>query len=58
MIGGNIPDKTRVVSVQIFDHVEAMEYLQAHWLAGAMLVFSFLVLLALYSSRQGKSAWS
>jgi len=58
MIGGNIPDKTRVVSVQIFDHVEAMEYLQAHWLAGAMLVFSFLVLLALYTSRQGKSAWS
>ncbi|CAI8896667.1 MULTISPECIES: molybdate ABC transporter permease subunit [Pseudomonas] len=58
MIGGNIPDKTRVVSVQIFDHVEAMEYLQAHWLAGAMLVFSFLVLLALYSSRRGKSAWS
>lgn len=58
MIGGNIPDKTRVVSVQIFDHVEAMEYLQAHWLAGAMLVFSFLVLLALYSSRSGKSAWS
>ncbi|MBH3429154.1 molybdate ABC transporter permease subunit [Pseudomonas alkylphenolica] len=58
MIGGNIPDKTRVVSVQIFDHVEAMEYQQAHWLAGAMLVFSFLVLLALYSSRRGKSAWS
>lgn len=57
MIGGNIPDKTRVVSVQIFDHVEAMEYAQAHWLAGAMLVFSFLVLLALYGSR-GKSAWS
>ncbi|MDD1016796.1 molybdate ABC transporter permease subunit [Pseudomonas rubra] len=58
MIGGNIPDKTRVVSVQIFDHVEAMEYLQAHWLAGAMLVFSFLVLLALYSSRRSKSVWS
>ncbi|MCY1434354.1 Molybdenum transport system permease protein ModB [compost metagenome] len=58
MIGGNIPDKTRVVSVQIFDHVEAMEYSQAHWLAGAMLVFSFLVLLALYSSRQGKPDWS
>ncbi|WP_425928243.1 molybdate ABC transporter permease subunit [Pseudomonas sp. NyZ201] len=57
MIGGNIPDKTRVVSVQIFDHVEAMEYAQAHWLAGAMLVFSFLVLLALYGSRRGKSAW-
>ncbi|MFQ6572167.1 molybdate ABC transporter permease subunit [Pseudomonas sp. UM16] len=58
MIGGNIPNQTRVVSVQIFDHVEAMEYLQAHWLAGAMLVFSFLVLLALYSSRRGKTAWS
>ena len=49
MIGGNIPDKTRVVSVQIYDHVEAMEYAQAHWLAGGMLVFSFLVLLALYT---------
>lgn len=58
MIGGNIPDKTRVVSVQIFDHVEAMEYAQAHWLAGTMLVFSFLVLLALYGSRRHKSAWS
>lgn len=49
MIGGNIPDKTRVVSVQIYDHVEALEYAQAHWLAGAMLAFSFLVLLALYT---------
>ncbi|WP_137817521.1 molybdate ABC transporter permease subunit [Pseudomonas sp. 2FG] len=48
MIGGNIPGKTRVVSVQIFDHVEAMEYAQAHWLAGGMLVFSFLVLLSLH----------
>lgn len=51
MIGGNIPERTRVVSVQIYDHVEAMEYAQAHWLAGGMLVFSFLVLLMLYSSR-------
>jgi len=49
MIGGNIPDKTRVVSTQIYDHVEAMEYTQAHWLAGGMLVFSFLVLLVLYT---------
>ena len=49
MIGGNIPDKTRVVSVQIYDHVEAMEYAQAHGLAAGMLVFSFLVLLALYT---------
>ncbi|UUQ65158.1 molybdate ABC transporter permease subunit [Pseudomonas fuscovaginae UPB0736] len=58
MIGGNIPEKTRVVSVQIYDHVEAMEYLQAHWLAGAMLVFSFIVLLALYSSRKTRMGWS
>jgi molybdate transport system permease protein len=57
MIGGNIPEKTRVVSVQIFDHVESMEYLQAHWLAGAMLVFSFLVLLALYSSDKYRTGW-
>ena len=49
MIGGNIPDQTRVVSVQIYDHVEALEYTQAHGLAGGMLVFSFLVLLALYT---------
>lgn len=58
MIGGNIPEKTRVVSVQIFDHVESMEYLQAHWLAGSMVVFSFLVLLALYSSGKTRTAWS
>lgn len=49
MIGGNIPGKTRVVSVQIYDHVEAMEYAQAHWLAAGMLAFSFAVLLALYA---------
>ena len=49
MIGGNIPNRTRVVSVQIYDHVEALEYAQAHWLSGGMLVFSFLVLLALYA---------
>jgi molybdate transport system permease protein len=45
MIGGNIPGKTRVLSMQIYDHVEAFEYPQAHVLAGAMLVFSFVVLL-------------
>ncbi|HIE3849289.1 TPA: molybdate ABC transporter permease subunit, partial [Pseudomonas aeruginosa] len=45
-------EKTRVVSVQIFDHVEAMEYAQAHWLAGGMVAFSFVVLLALYSGRR------
>ncbi|WP_462402765.1 molybdate ABC transporter permease subunit [Pseudomonas sp. Marseille-QA0332] len=58
MIGGNIPDKTRVVSVQIFDHVESMAYAQAHWLAAAMLVFSFLVLLVLYAGRRQRTDWS
>ncbi len=47
MIGGNIPGQTRVVSTQIYGYVEAMEYAQAHWLAGGMLVFSFAVLLGL-----------
>ncbi|MEH6491953.1 molybdate ABC transporter permease subunit [Halopseudomonas sp.] len=54
MIGGNIPDKTRVVSVQIFNHVEAMEYAQAHWLAGGMLVFSFVILLTLQSRGRSR----
>ncbi|KAA3653770.1 MAG: molybdate ABC transporter permease subunit [Proteobacteria bacterium] len=48
MIGGNIPQETRVVAIQIYDHVEALEYTQAHWLAGGMLLFSFVVLLALH----------
>ena len=51
MIGGNIPGVTRVASVQIYDHVEALEYLSAHRLSAVMLVFSFLVLLALYAWR-------
>jgi molybdate transport system permease protein len=49
MIGGNIPERTRVASVQIYDHVEALEYTQAHWLAAGMVLFSFLVLFALYA---------
>lgn len=58
MIGGNIPGKTQVVSVQIYNHVETMNYAQAHWLAGGMVLFSFIVLLALYSGRSGKArAW-
>ncbi|PPC98300.1 MAG: molybdate ABC transporter permease subunit, partial [Methylocystis sp.] len=52
MIGGAIPDKTRVVSVLIYDQVESMNYERAHWLAGGMLLFSFCVLLALYGRRR------
>jgi molybdate transport system permease protein len=47
MIGGNIPAQTRVVSTQIYGHVEALEYTQAHWLSAGMVLFSFLVLFAL-----------
>ena len=54
MIGGNIPEQTRVVSVQIYDHVEALEYVEAHWLAGGMMAFSFLVLVALYTLNPGR----
>lgn len=48
MLGGNIPGETRVLSVAIYNHVEAMEYGAAHWLAGGMVLFSFIVLLGLY----------
>lgn len=49
MIGGNIPGETKVLSVAIYDHVESLEYTQAHWLAAGMVVFSFVVLVTLYS---------
>lgn len=52
MIGGNIPGRTRVISVAIYDHVEALEYEQAHLLAGGMLLFSFIVLVIMYSGRR------
>jgi molybdate transport system permease protein len=56
MIGGNIPEKTRVVSTQIYGHVEALEYTQAHWLSASMLAFSFAVLLtlALFTRRTAR----
>ena len=56
MIGGNIPGKTQVLSMAIYNHVEALEYGHAHWLAGGMLAFSFVVLLALYSRNWSRTA--
>lgn len=53
MIGGSVPGVTRVAAVQIYDHVEALEYAQAHRLSLVMLAFSFLVLLTLYAWRPG-----
>lgn len=56
MVGGNIPGETRMISVQIYDHVEALEYADAHRLAAVMLLFSFAVLLALhlYNARSAR----
>lgn len=52
MIGGNIPGETRVASVQIYDYVQALDYAEAHRLAAVLLVFSFAVLLGLYTWRR------
>ena len=49
MIGGNIPGETRVLSIALFDHVESLQYTRAHILAGGLLLFSFLLLLTVYS---------
>lgn len=54
MIGGNIPEQTRVLSIQLYDHVEALEYARAHGLAAGMVVFSFLALLGLYALNPGR----
>ncbi len=48
MIGGNIPGETRVLSVALYDHVEALEFGQAHRLAAGMVVFALVVLVTLY----------
>jgi molybdate transport system permease protein len=55
MIGGNRPGVTRVASVAIYDHVDALEYSQAHWMSGILLSFSFLVLLGLHLWRRRRS---
>jgi molybdate transport system permease protein len=50
MIGGNIPGETQVLSIAIYEHVEALEYAQAHTLSAGLLMLSFIMLLLLYSS--------
>ena len=52
MIGGNIPGQTQVLSIAIYDHVEALDYGHAHWLAGGLLALSFLMLLAVYTANR------
>ncbi|RDE18273.1 molybdate ABC transporter permease subunit [Motiliproteus coralliicola] len=49
MIGGNIPGETQVLSIAIYDHVEALEYGQAHWLSGGLLAMSFALLILVYA---------
>jgi len=49
MIGGNIPGSTQVLSIAIYDHVEALEYTQAHWVSGGLLLLSFALLLVVYA---------
>ncbi len=56
MIGGNIPGETQVVSVRIYDHVEALAYDRAHWLSGGMVLFSFLTLMCLYTLQRRRKA--
>jgi molybdate transport system permease protein len=49
MVGGNIPGATKVISIAVYEHVETLEYAQAHVLSAGLLVFSFVVLLAVYT---------
>ena len=49
MIGGNIPNETQVVSIAIYEHVESLNYAQAHWLSAAMLLLSFVLLVTVYA---------
>lgn len=49
MIGGNIPGKTQVASIAIYDHVESLEYANAHWLAAVLLLVSFIMLMFVYA---------
>jgi molybdate transport system permease protein len=52
MIGGNIPGSTQVASIAIYDHVETLEYAQAHTLAGCLLLLSFVMLLVVYGANR------
>jgi molybdate transport system permease protein len=52
MIGGNIPGQTKVVSIAIYDHVEGMDYSHAHWLSGALIVVSFVMLTLVYAMNR------
>jgi molybdate transport system permease protein len=52
MVGGNIPGQTKVISIAIYEHVETINYAEAHLLSGGLLVFSFLILLVVYAANR------
>lgn len=52
MIGGNIPGRTQVLSIAIYDHVESLEYASAHLLAGGLIILSFILLAAVYGTNR------
>jgi molybdate transport system permease protein len=58
MIGGNIPGATQVVSIAIYDHVESMDYSNAHWLSGALLLLSFIMLAVIYALNRRFRVWT
>ena len=57
MVGGNIPGKTRVISIAIYEHVETLNYAAAHILSAGLIVFAFAVLLFVYGSRRGNPVY-
>jgi molybdate transport system permease protein len=54
MVGGNIPGKTRVISIAIYEHVETLNYAAAHILSAGLIFFAFTILLIVYTFRRGK----
>ncbi len=52
MVGGNIPGRTRVISIEVYSAVETLDYTTAHYLSGGLLVFSFVVLSLVYLMNQ------
>jgi molybdate transport system permease protein len=54
MVGGNIPGRTRVISIAIYEHVETLNYGEAHILSAGLIVFAFIVLLFVYTFRRGE----
>ncbi|MGD1982666.1 MAG: molybdate ABC transporter permease subunit [Chromatiaceae bacterium] len=57
MIGGNIPGETQVISIAIYEHVEALDYERAHVLSAVLLVLSFVMLMSLYAVNRRFARW-